>query len=222
MGEKKTESKPTEETIRPDLNLARKEGTKKFQVSKQAENEALALLKQANMPLEMRASEHQLEEFYEIAYNLYRSGNFQDALPMVQILALARPQEFKYVFTIAACYHMLKQYEEAIPYYVFCALLDPKDPLPHYHEADCWLHLQETSGAWLALYMGIKKARDSKQYYALYDRMVSMQNKLKAEFEEKAKLGVYNFRGTAGQEEMAKLGDLAALEAMLKESENAA
>lgn len=210
------------EQERPDLSLLGEATEKKFEFSKQTQDEALAELEWGGMPTEFRASEAQIEEFYNIAYNMYRSGNYKDAVPILHLLMMGRPSEYKYVFALAACYHMLKQYETAVSYYVLCAVLDPKNPTPHYHEADCWTHLQEPSGTYLALYTGIQKAAASPKYYKLLDRMTSMQNQLKAELEEKANLGVTDFRGQAGKEEMGKLqeqlGDLQALEEMLKKS----
>lgn len=206
---------------RPDLSLIGK-SEKKFEFSTETRNQALASLQAAGIPTDVRASEAQFEEFYSIAFNMYRSGNFKDAIPFLSILLMGRGTEAKYAFALAACHHMLKEYEKAISFYVLTAILDPKNPLPHYHEADCWINLQETASAYLALFMGIKKASASPEHKSLMDRMVSMQNRLKAEFAEKAKLGITNFRGNAGKEEMAMLekalqgSDLAALEEMLK------
>lgn len=212
-----------EESERPDLSLESKGAAKKFEFSKQTQNDALAVLQSVGLPTDVRATEAQMEEFYNIGYNMYRSGNFKDALPVFNIIAMGRPQEYKYIFAVGATYHMLKKYDEAIAFYVLAAILDPLNPTPHYHEADCWIHLQELSGAYMALFMGIKKATASSQYERILQRMTNSLKNLEVELSEKAKMGVVSFRGPGAKKELdemaANLGDLAALESMLKEDE---
>jgi len=163
--------------------------------SREIEEQAILALKDA-LPLEMRASDADLEESYQKAYNLYQSGRFKDALPYFSLLCLARPNVPRFLMALGATYHMLKQYPAAITYYSLGYMLDPNNPRLQYHIADCWLQMEELPGAYIALEMGIEQAKKNPKFKNLLDRMQSMQNNLIKELEEKKKMGVTDFRGT--------------------------
>jgi type III secretion system low calcium response chaperone LcrH/SycD len=197
------------EDNRPELELfATDSKTKKWEPSQEIEEEIVEMT-YGKLPLQMRASEAQLEEFYRIAYNMYRAGNFANALPFFHLLVLGRPQEARFVRALAATYQMLKDYPQAITYYTVSSVLDPKNPYPYYHSADCWMHMNEPIGAYTSLDMGIKTAAENPRYKGLLERMISQKRSLEKEFEEKKKLGTPFKGGTtfgAFPDDMEELG----------------
>lgn len=177
------------DTERPELEATTgKLTSKKWAPSKEIEEEVLEMA-QGVLPTKLRASDAQLEEFYHIAYNLYRAGNYEKALPFFHLLIMARPQEARYVRALASTYQMMKDYYQAIGFYTASTFLDAENPYPHYYSADCWRQLNEPIGAYASLEMGIKAAASNPQYKGLLDRMVTQMRKLEKEFEEKKKLG---------------------------------
>ena len=187
-----------------DSNLADLSSSK-WKGSPETEEEVLMMMRQCGLPTELRANDAKLEEFYMIGYNNYKAGRFKEAAPFFHILIYARPKEAKFMMAIAACYHMMKDYQQATGWYTLTTFLDPKDPRPYYHIADCWLKVGEPMAAFLALETGMDVAAKSEKYNSLRDRMSAMHSNLEHEFDEKKKMGVTNFRGPADQDLIQKI-----------------
>ncbi len=149
------------------------------------------------LPLKLRPSDRDLEKFYDLAYQLYKSGQYKSALPYFKMLNVIHPKHPKYVMAAAACCQMLKDYEPAIALYSIAAILDPQNPMPQYYIAGCSIKLKETFGALIALEMGVLRCT-TPQYQAIKDRMEMMMTNLHRELEEKkaAGLPLFNFPNT--------------------------
>src|ERR1700728_1112643 len=109
----------------PEIEIE-KQPTKHWKATPEIEDAALLILKAAgNLPIKLRANDQRLEEFYEKGRLLYKSGRYKQAKDVFEILAMGRPDDAKYKMGIAACFHMLKEYDNAIIFYGFSAMLDP-------------------------------------------------------------------------------------------------
>lgn len=111
------------------------------------------------------------------AYQQYNSGKYNEALHLFSILAVA-DGSYPYLFGMAACNHMMKEYRKAADAYMKCALLEPKDPTPYYHAADCYLHLNEIVSAMIALQMVVNRIGENAEYSQMKDRARLMLEKL--------------------------------------------
>jgi type III secretion system low calcium response chaperone LcrH/SycD len=137
-------------------------------------------------------SDAMIEGMYGQAYRLYNSGKYAQARETFKFLVMVNSTEPKYLMGLGACYHMLKQYEGAIQTYMICGMLDPNNPVPHYHMSDCSIQLKDLGGAIISLEMAIQRAGVKPEYQALKDRAAltieSLKNEMKKEEDEKKKV----------------------------------
>lgn len=118
-----------------------------------------------------------LENIYAQAYRLYNTGKYIEAVHIFRILIMLNPLEAKYLLGLSACFHMLKEYKNAIQTYTMCSLLDPKSPLPHYHSSDCFIQMKDYLSAMVCLQMAIDVAGDQPQYGKIKERaQMSLDN----------------------------------------------
>lgn len=120
-----------------------------------------------------------LEGIYAQAYRLYNTGKYVEATHLFRLLILTNSTEPKYVLGLAACFHMLKEYKNAIQTYTMCSILDPQSPLPHYHSSDCFIQMRDYLSAMLCLEMAISKANDKPEFAKLKERATLSLESLK-------------------------------------------
>jgi len=136
------------------------------------------LFKQGLIPKDaMGISNTVLEGIYAQAYRLYNTGKYVEATHLFRMLILINPTEPKYVLGLAACFHMLKEYKNAIQTYTMCSILDPQSPIPHYHSSDCFIQMRDYLSAMLCLEMAINKAGEQPEYAKMKERaMLSLES----------------------------------------------
>lgn len=140
------------------------------------------LLKSGCMPKDVfNFSDQQIEGIYAQAYNFYQTGRYNDALQIFRLLVVLNPGEMKYALGIAASLHMMKEYQEAVEAYTLCSVLDPLNPVPHYHMSDCFVGMRDRHSAKIALETAIRKAGDKPEYQILKDRASLTIKNLKKE-----------------------------------------
>lgn len=104
------------------------------------------------------------EKVYAQAYQLYNMGKYSDAHTLFSSLILIDVTEPKYILGLAACSHMLKNYDEAAGHYMQCAALDIESPIPYFHAYDCFMEMNDISSAMIALSMTIKRSGEKQEY----------------------------------------------------------
>ncbi len=171
-GEQRQIKKATE-----DLGAAlNKEKAKDFQ------NIAAKAVQQGVMPKDVLGlSDAMVEGIYGQAYRLYNTGKYKDACQLFRLLIMLNSTESKYAMGLAACFHMLKEYRNAVSTYAMCGVIDPNNPIPHYHASDCYIHLNDPVSAVIALEMAIQKAGSRPEYQMIKDRALLTVNSLKQE-----------------------------------------
>lgn len=172
----------------PELEAFGKPTMERHHLSPQLEEDALQVI-EGTFPTKFRATEAQLEELYEKGYNLYKSGHYKEALPHFKLLILGHPKEPRYVMALAATYHMLKDFTNAEFMYNCTSFLDPDNPVPQYHLADCCIHLNNSVGAYIALEMALTRCKRSIGHEALQERIEMLLTGMRQDFEEKKKEG---------------------------------
>jgi type III secretion system low calcium response chaperone LcrH/SycD len=118
----------------------------------------------------MGISNSYLENIYAQAYRLYNTGKYTEAAHLFRILIMFNAMEPKYMLGLAACFHMLKEYVNAIQTYTMCSALDPQNPIPHYHSSDCFIQMKEYLSAMLSLELAIDRAGDKPEYAKMKER----------------------------------------------------
>jgi type III secretion system low calcium response chaperone LcrH/SycD len=137
-------------------------------------------VQQGVMPKDMLGlSDAMIEGIYGQAYRLYNTGKYKDACQLFRLLIMLNSTEPKYAMGLAACFHMLKEYKNAVSSYAMCGVIDPENPIPHYHASDCYIHLKDPVSAIIALEMAIKRAGNKLEYQTIKDRAQLTINSLK-------------------------------------------
>lgn len=138
------------------------------------------LFKQGMLPKEaVGINNHVLENIYAQAYRLYNTGKYVEATHLFRILIMLNAVEPKYMLGLAACFHMLKEYNHAIQSYTMCSALDPKNPIPHYHTSDCYIQMQDYLSAMICLELAIDRAGDKTEYAKMKERALLTLESLK-------------------------------------------
>lgn len=120
-----------------------------------------------------------LESVYAQAYRLYNTGKFVEAIHLFRILILMNTTEPKYTLGLAACFHMLKEYKNAIQAYTMCNVIDPTSPIPHYHASDCFIQMKDFLSAMISLQMAVDKAEGKAEYAKIKERALLTLESLK-------------------------------------------
>lgn len=133
----------------------------------------------------LRVSDAQMESVYAQAYRLYNTGKYKEASDLFRSLIMANSNETKYSLGLAACFHLMKDFEAAAQLYLFCNMLDEKSPIPAFHASDCYLQMRDKASALVSLTMAIDKAGDRPEYKVLKDRATMTAKALKKELKLK-------------------------------------
>jgi len=147
----------------------------KQEVLKKAEesitNFSSKMLKQGLSPKDaMGISSQVLEGIYAQAYRLYNTGKYPEASHLFRTLIIMDPTQAKYVLGLGACFHMLKEYRNAISTYTMSSIIDGQNPIPYYHSSDCFIQMKDYLSAIVSLKMAIKYAGDKPEYAKLKER----------------------------------------------------
>lgn len=113
-----------------------------------------------------------VEGVYGQAYRLYNTGKYKEAIQIFRLLLMISSTETKYAMGLAACFHMLKDYQTAVNSYSLVSLMDPESPIPFYHTSDCFMQMGDPFSAAIALEMAIKRAGEKPEFKTLKDRAV--------------------------------------------------
>lgn len=106
----------------------------------------------------------ELEAIYNVAYNAYNSGRYDHATKAFQFLCYFDHLMQKNWMGLGASRQMQKDYANAVEAYTFAYLLDPDDPLPPLHAADCQIALGKRDAAISGLTVAIEHAGDQEKY----------------------------------------------------------
>lgn len=131
-------------------------------------------------------TDEMMEGIYGQAYRLYNTGKYQEATQLFRLLILVNPTEAKYSMGLAACFHMLKEYRNAVDAYTICSVIDPANPMPQYHASDCYIQMKDEFSAIVALELAVKRAGDQPQYQTLVDRAKMTIDNLKQKVKQQA------------------------------------
>ena len=136
------------------------------------------MLNQKMTPKEsMGLSSAYLENIYSQAFSLYNTGKYIEAAHLFRILIMYNPMEPKYMMGLAACFHLLKEWDSAIQMYTLCSALDPNTPIPHYHTSDCFIQMNDDLSAMLCLELAIEKAEGKAEFSKIKERaLLSLEN----------------------------------------------
>jgi len=129
------------------------------------------IFKQGMLPKDaLGLSDAIIEGIYAQAYQLYNTGKYTEASHLFRMLVMLNTTEVKYILGLAACLHMLKEYQNAVQTYAMCAILDPENSVPHYHSSDCYVQMKDYLSAIISLDLAVQRAGDKPEYAKLKER----------------------------------------------------
>lgn len=128
-----------------------------------------------------------LEGIYGQGYRLYNTGKYREAAQLFRLLIMLNSHEAKYVMGLAACFHMMNSLSCAIETYLICEQIEPKNPLPYFHAADCYLRTDQPLLALRSLEQAIVCAQGHKELQLMRDRAEMTVNALKEQLTKKIK-----------------------------------
>lgn len=121
-------------------------------------------------------SPESFETLYATGCELYKNGKYEDAKSFFRFLTLSNSFERKNWMGLAACYQMLKLYQEAIACYSAAAIQDPSDPYAHWHAADCYFHSGNLLKARSALESAFNTAKADECYVDIIPKLELIKN----------------------------------------------
>lgn len=127
----------------------------------------------------MGMDDRTVEGFYAYAYGQYENGKYKEALALFQFLRSLDESDPKFYLAIGACLHKLKRYKPATYAYMGAGMMNPKDPLPFYYMADCYLQLDRKQSAAVSLQITIDRAQLNPIYKAIQDKCELMLDAMK-------------------------------------------
>lgn len=125
-----------------------------------------------------------VEGVYGQAYRLYNTGKYKEAIQIFRLLLMINSTEPKYAMGLAACFHMMKDYQSAVNTYSVVGVIDPQNPISFYHASDCFIQMGDPLSALVSLEMAIKRAGEKPEYKTLKDRAALTAESLKKEVEK--------------------------------------
>ena len=97
---------------------------------------------------ELKGISHQeLEAVYSLGFTNYRTGRYEDAAKLFQLLVLFDHLNPKYWLALGAVQQVAKDYKGAISSYAYASFLDLENPKPQLHAAECFLALGDKTNA---------------------------------------------------------------------------
>jgi type III secretion system low calcium response chaperone LcrH/SycD len=111
-----------------------------------------------------------IEGLYSQAYQHYNTGHYKEAARLFHMLQLLDGVEPKYPIGLGACYHMMEDYGNAITVYGMVTIIDPENPVPHYHASDCYLKMQLSAAAVGELEMAVELCGDKPEFATMKSR----------------------------------------------------
>lgn len=126
-------------------------------------------------------SDAMVEGLYSQAFRLYNTGKYKDASQLFRLLIMLDSTEPKFVMGLAACLHMMHEYQNAINTYALCGIIDPESPVPHYHASDCYIQMKDYISAIISLEMAVKRAGAKPEYQSIKDRALITIKSLRKE-----------------------------------------
>lgn len=120
-----------------------------------------------------------LDFAYQHGYKLFEGGKYEEALPIFLWLRMLEPLTYRYVFSVAACYHYLKDYDSAFGQYLMASMIDPENPEPDFYASDCCLSTQSNEMAVMFLEKSLAKSEGKPEYNKIHETSLLTLNNLK-------------------------------------------
>lgn len=120
-------------------------------------------------------SPQQQEQLYALGYQYYNQARYTDAVDCFTKLSLCNPFMQPYWYALASSEQMQAHYTEALHAWGVIALLQEKNPQPHFHAAECYFSMQEFDEAFKALRIAESLLTQSAEDQALLSKISALK-----------------------------------------------
>jgi type III secretion system low calcium response chaperone LcrH/SycD len=114
----------------------------------------------------MGMTEEREEYIYSKGYQLFRSGKYKEALPLFSLLYNYNRDSYRYIFAIASCQLYLKDYDAAGGNYQLASELDLLNPIPPFHQYECFMQSGYSWSALCAILLCIEICKMNTEKYS--------------------------------------------------------
>ncbi len=111
------------------------------------------------------------QDRYISAQSFYQQGCYAQAMPLFEGLCKENPSQEECWRGLASSLQMLEQWEEALLSWKISSFLAVKDPLPLFHTAECFFHMNHKEGAVGALFEARQRASLLPKQEAILDNI---------------------------------------------------
>ncbi len=112
-----------------------------------------------------------LDSLHSFAYEFYQNGKYQQAASFFQVLTSLDLLSFDYWMGLGSSQMMAQQGAEAIISFAMATSLEPHNPIPHFHAAECFQALGDVKEALLTLEVAEDFCTESDRDLALKERI---------------------------------------------------
>jgi type III secretion system low calcium response chaperone LcrH/SycD len=134
----------------------------------------------------MEISDQDVAQLYSFATALFNAGQYAEARELFKVLLQLEPTMGGFAVALGACYHRLKDYENAIRCYMLAADLESADPVPLMYAYDCYMNLQNMFCAGMVLSGAAARAGRHPQYAQIKEKAQTLLSALEKELTKKA------------------------------------
>lgn len=122
----------------------------------------------------------QIAHLYGYAYNIFSKGDYVGAREIFKVLLMLDPMTIGFAVSLGVCHQRLKDYELALMYYMYSAMMNPEDPVPLFYAYDCFLKTDDEVSAGIMLANVIQRCGDHKKYAVIKEKAQHLFEELEA------------------------------------------
>jgi type III secretion system low calcium response chaperone LcrH/SycD len=108
----------------------------------------------------------QMEILYSVAYGYYEQGRYAQAIALFTQLILHHPFDPRFWKGLASNHQMEGSYSAAAKVWATVCLLEPNNPLSHFHAAECFISMGEKEEARKALECSLNRLDHSDPLFS--------------------------------------------------------
>lgn len=146
------------------------------EVQRKKQVEAIHQMMTSGIPLKdsLKIAPDVIEFLYSQGVKLYMIGKYAEALKFFYMLYLLEGKNPRYSMGLAACYHMLKDFDQAMVWYLILSMIDRENPMAYYYLSDCELKQGDKKGCLFFLHKTLDRIGENPVYSQLKERILRM------------------------------------------------
>ncbi|MEI8125625.1 MAG: SycD/LcrH family type III secretion system chaperone [Parachlamydiaceae bacterium] len=163
----------TQDILRDKIkDILHKKGSKLSKEEKKAYGKILVkIFEKEVLPKDaLKISDQDIVDIYFFGLQQFSMGKYREAKELFRMLTIFDFSKPDYFTSLGVCCHRLKEYQEALGYYMGSIFLKDDDPTCFFYSYDCYMNINNKLGASLMLSNAIEKSGDKVKYADLKKR----------------------------------------------------